>query len=457
MVRWGRVAPGLLLAVLIPAAWAEACSCARVGPACEVFGKTDAVFVGRVTSVSSWIWTFFTGERRVWFAVSEGFRGVGSGEAVRVVTGTGAGDCGYGFEEGGEYVVYAHRSRGGELRTSICTRTRGLAAAAEDLAFLREGGPPGGRIYGRVRRHTKRGWEAGSGVTVRVSGGGEPHEAVSNEYGTFELVGLPPGQYEIVPETPEHFVSNRVAREVLERGCAEVELQLVEVGKVEGRLVDARGRPVGGLGVDLLRWTGYRAVALYEVPQRKTSEDGRFRFEKVPAGSYVLGVNLRWGPRPETPYWPTYYPGVGELEQAQVIEVGAGEKNPPYRLRLPEALPGRMIELRVVWPGGEGVPEASVQVILLDFSDSNGWPRIFATGRTDRDGRLRVEGLVGVRYVAWASGHGSLGRSRCAEPQVIEAQEAAPSVELVLSQPNTGCFAVWWRSRQPPRRPPARR
>jgi hypothetical protein len=54
---------------------------------------------------------------------------------LKVETGRGDGDCGYPFEVGKSYLVYAHKD-GEVLRTNICTRTRPMDIAEEDLTAL---------------------------------------------------------------------------------------------------------------------------------------------------------------------------------------------------------------------------------------------------------------------------------------------------------------------------------
>ncbi|HEV2298749.1 MAG TPA: hypothetical protein VGR72_09560 [Candidatus Acidoferrales bacterium] len=68
------------------------------------------------------------------------FRGklIGS---VTVLTGIGTGDCGYDFETGKEYLVYASNVDDGVLFTSICTGTTLLEQAGPLLGSLR-GDPP---------------------------------------------------------------------------------------------------------------------------------------------------------------------------------------------------------------------------------------------------------------------------------------------------------------------------
>lgn len=126
-----------LLLVLF-AAEANACSCAGSAPPCEAYGRADAVFIGTVSFSSSV--TFGEGrdrrvQRLIRFTVDEAFRGIDGSEA-EVTTGLGGGDCGYGFSLGGQYLVYAYRYKDG-LSTGICTRTRNLSNATEDLAYIR--------------------------------------------------------------------------------------------------------------------------------------------------------------------------------------------------------------------------------------------------------------------------------------------------------------------------------
>jgi hypothetical protein len=60
----------------------------------------------------------------VTFKVNEAFTGVANDtKQISIETGLGGGDCGYAFERGVEYLVYAHRTRAGGLGTGTCSRT----------------------------------------------------------------------------------------------------------------------------------------------------------------------------------------------------------------------------------------------------------------------------------------------------------------------------------------------
>jgi hypothetical protein len=114
---------------------AEACSCLVPGPPSEAFESASAVFVGTVKGVTRTDSNF--GERIFRLSIEEAFKGV-SGAEVEIRTPANSAACGYDFEKGQQYVVYAHiRSSDDRLVTTICTRTRPVSNAKEDLEYLR--------------------------------------------------------------------------------------------------------------------------------------------------------------------------------------------------------------------------------------------------------------------------------------------------------------------------------
>jgi hypothetical protein len=64
------------------------------------------------------------------------------GTRVEAFTGSRSGVCGFAFEAGKEYLVYARRTPTGDWYTSICTRTRLTAEAELDFAALGQGVAP---------------------------------------------------------------------------------------------------------------------------------------------------------------------------------------------------------------------------------------------------------------------------------------------------------------------------
>jgi hypothetical protein len=78
--------------------------------------------------------------RSVSFRVLRAYRGQATGTVI-VLTGTGLGDCGFDFETGKQYLIYADAIDGVDLFTSICTGTSPMEQAGPALRFLRGENP----------------------------------------------------------------------------------------------------------------------------------------------------------------------------------------------------------------------------------------------------------------------------------------------------------------------------
>jgi len=74
--------------------------------------------------------------RVVSIQVLRAYRGQAAGTVI-VLTGMGYGDCGFDFETGKQYLVYADRIDSERLSTSICTGTSPVEHAGPALRFLR--------------------------------------------------------------------------------------------------------------------------------------------------------------------------------------------------------------------------------------------------------------------------------------------------------------------------------
>ena len=119
------------------AGMAEACSCIAPPPPKKALEQANSVFSGKVTKIEE----AGESELAVTFELATTWKGA-AGKEVTLYTANQSAACGYGFEEGKSYLVYAHQIKRGEekvLETNICTRTALLADAKEDLKDLGAG------------------------------------------------------------------------------------------------------------------------------------------------------------------------------------------------------------------------------------------------------------------------------------------------------------------------------
>jgi hypothetical protein len=130
---------GMSLLLLLPDC-ASACSCMGVSTQ-RYISSSDAVFSGEVvdlqkgTSVSR----MFGPSDTVTLRVSEAWKGTDQG-TLEVSTPSQGSACGYHFEEGQEYLVYAYGKQ--DLKVDACGGTTHLSKADEDLALLGNGEQP---------------------------------------------------------------------------------------------------------------------------------------------------------------------------------------------------------------------------------------------------------------------------------------------------------------------------
>lgn len=126
----------LLVALLLPLAPARASACSCMAQTVEdAIAASAAIFEGRVASI----------ERRddglhVRFDVVQTWRAANA-EHVEVITPADSAACGFPFEVGRSYLVYA-RDAEGALHAGLCSRTRAMEEAGDDRAVLGSGTIP---------------------------------------------------------------------------------------------------------------------------------------------------------------------------------------------------------------------------------------------------------------------------------------------------------------------------
>lgn len=144
---------GTALVFLVAWTTAMACSCAPPSPTIKSYralaeskvNQTPVIFEGTVESMKVKGWPFqpVAGETvsaiprvSATFSNVHVYRGQPPAEVV-VETGVGGGDCGFEFNKGESYLVFAWKEESGHLSTGICSGTRLLRDAGTELRLLR--------------------------------------------------------------------------------------------------------------------------------------------------------------------------------------------------------------------------------------------------------------------------------------------------------------------------------
>jgi len=367
----------------------------------------------------------------------------------------GGGDCGYDFKVGQSYLVYAHREKDSQtLVATICSRTRPLDEASEDLAYIRSlpSAPPGATIHGPVQGF-RRTLEAGgverlgplSGVRIELASDGVRQETQTDAFGEYRFEHLPPGKYSVQMLAPEGLAPARTEQqvEVFDKGCALVGFSLQPDTSLSGALVDEYGEPAAKIKVDLVLASEVDAEYQRNALFAYTDEAGDFRFAFIPPGEYLLGVRLSRINEPQFPYPRMFYPGVSNLDQARKIQIAEGEVLTGYHLRLPHTLAQRKIEGEVLWPDGTPAPEAWISLTEVEYAD-----RSLAYGgdaKVDQHGHFSVTAYEGLRYAIKAVINIPNGQ-RHAEPVQVPGNGHVTGIRLILSEPSGNCSkCIKWK------------
>ena len=177
-------------------------------------------------------------------------------------------------------------------------------------------------------------------------GGGQARglSAATDNAGAFVFENVSPGNYRLSGEKTGFIRSNFGGRGggaigsqlAIAAGTekADVIVRITPQGIVSGRILDEDGEPMEGVSIQLLRPQYFASQRrIMGMAGNQTNDRGEFRVTNVAPGKYYLQVQrmnngnmpLQQG-KEEFGYPKLFFPGVETIEQAQRVEVGAGQE-----------------------------------------------------------------------------------------------------------------------------------
>src|SRR5262249_43879228 len=360
----------LVIVICVVSQESTACSC-KTPPACEAFNLTKAVFIGRAIYASQKREDVYGGKSyvayfgEVVFEVIEPFSGVTSRHVSAWASGGGM--CwDMSFYPGETYLVYAQEREDKKLWAGGCGRTRTLSPISidssdnpsyqqyrrdlqkeydDELEFLRNVSRKtlsGSRIYGEARSSQrtlgKNDKGAGiplAGVTIKIKSERQSLEVETGRDGKFNIEGLEPGDYQVTALSPEGYASGdsrKLEQEFSLRdcGCGRATFSFDPSSEVYGRVLDAEGKPVAGVEMNLTaeEWQDDDikdgVIKSFRTLHGETDKEGRYKIGRVDPGRYLLGVNITI-PTPQSPYPRVFYPDVSDIKLAEIITIEPGK------------------------------------------------------------------------------------------------------------------------------------
>jgi len=267
---------------------------------------------------------------------------------------------------------------------------------------------------------------------VRAQGVGPPRLASTDANGNFELRDMPAGRWTLTA-SKAGFVTRRLGQthsfesvpplEIADAQQVEhADFVLPRGSAITGRVYDEYGDPVAGARVQVMRYQmirGRRQLTPTGVVDQ-TDDTGAYRLYGLSPGEYYVSGSLR-GALIETAaddgtsYAPTYYPGTGNVAEAQRVAVGTGEELPGINFAL---LPVRTVRVSGIVIDSTGMPLANGVISLANEIDGEGAP--FSAGRIRPDGAFTIANVTPGSYalIATAGPRRDNNANTAIEPEV---------------------------------------
>jgi len=267
-------------------------------------------------------------------------------------------------------------------------------------------------------------------------------DAITDDDGRFELSNLTAGAWDVTVEKGGYFPWHIGQRRPFEipprvklssRQRLDVDIPLSRGGVISGRVFDETGEPLAGLQVKVYRARmsqGYRRLESVGIADR-TDDTGAYRIYGLPPGDYYVTASLRMAPADsiiETTYAPTYYPGTGDLGEAQRIRVGLNTET----TAIFPLLSTRHVRVAGTLLTSTGAA-ADAFVTLVSDSSELGIP-LEIGAVTRRGGAFTLADVPPGRYTLTAALRGD-GPAESARMPLIVANDDVDGVSLVTERP----------------------
>jgi len=249
--------------------------------------------------------------------------------------------------------------------------------------------------------------------------------------GSFKLVGLAPGSYQVAiltgnltsvdPNAESPFSSSYVgaSKDVLllaGEDVSGIDLRFARGGVITGRVTDADNKPIVEETVSLhLVQDGPNTRMRPPVPigqMYQTDDRGVYRIYGLLAGKYKVSVGRSAAQgfigSPYGFYPLTYYPDVIDASKAEIVEVleGGQATNIDIRVNRHEdtySVTGRIVDEET------GAPAGGTNITLMTARGEQGFSSTVTGSPTGADGKFNLLGLASGRYGVYVSDNSSAG------------------------------------------------
>ncbi|HEY0701244.1 MAG TPA: hypothetical protein VGD60_00610 [Candidatus Acidoferrales bacterium] len=369
----------------------RSCTCSKEAPGtCPGLQSDDVVFLGTVTDISAVAATVnpdantdaatnndaqsaTTPITRYHFHIDERFAGPNSPD-IDVFSGGDDGDCGYNFKKGDQYIVYTQQETEGRLFATICNGTRRAADGRALLPQLRamRNHDRVASVFGLLHRAdppllapTDDPDDPLPNIKLKLRSKDDRFATSTGPDGVYSFYDVHAGEYQYTADLPARF---EFTQKTLKGGlppfkipngaCYEYNVSALPTGKIRGGVLGPDGKPLQLASVELYRADRYdhQKPGLWSFQ----GDTGKFEFDHIGPGQYILVFNRLNREDPNSPYPRTFYPGVSDQSETKIIHVKDGEQLLNANIKLRNGFPTRKVRVALKWKDGRPLGEVTV-------------------------------------------------------------------------------------------------
>ncbi|MFZ3217098.1 MAG: hypothetical protein WA192_13665 [Candidatus Acidiferrales bacterium] len=390
MIQRSLLAISFLLFFIPSGLWA--CTCSQEPPGqCPGLQADDVVFVGTVTEIAAAApdaaassaadaaaSTAPTSQAptpvtRYRFHIDEKFAGPDVPD-MDVFSGGDDADCGYVFKKGEQYIVYTQQETEGRLFAVICSGTRPASEGRALLPQLRamRNHEHVASVFGVLRRADPPLLAPSDDpedplphIKLKLRSKDDRFSTSTGPDGVYTFYDVHAGEYVYTADLPARF---EFSQKTLKGGlppfripsgaCYEYNVNALPTGKIHGSVLGPNGKPLKLASVEL-----YRAER-FDPSQPGLwgfqGDDGKFEFDHIGPGEYLLVFNRTNRLDPNTPFARSFYPGASEQSEAKFIKVKDGQQILNANIKLKQGYPTRNVKVHLQWEDGRPPGEVTI-------------------------------------------------------------------------------------------------
>ncbi len=482
-----------ILAFLIGLACAAPAQCTNKPFApCKLYETADAVFIGVVKEVSyskpfdegAGLSRIILRKKEILLTIKESFKGLAEKQREITVTITQiqkrsqSGELAFEkyvdvncpfdeFAQDETYLVFAKRKSTERKSIFFADDAIPIEQADNAVTYIRNrvAGNPSTMLYGLVIRKIRPLHDFGDmlkrpirNIKVEIQSETRRFTTTTDERGNYLFSGIPPNDYFIKCDLPENLEPENNVRKLSlsAQSCKEYDLVALTIGQISGTVFSHEGKPKG-VEVELV----VASEANNPKPRRFVVsadwQSGKFEFKNIPPAQYLLGFNLsklceqRMHHRGsvEASCQPrTYYPGVSDISQAMLINLGEGEQLKALDFQLLSPFSKRTISGVTLLPDGKPVADAEITLMIVqgEFVEFGGLTK------TDEYGRFSMLAYNDLK--SWVSAVVKIkGKDMHSEPMELSISGDVNAAKLVLSSLGkfcSLCYNKYWKRKGTP-------